>query len=204
MDKVLSGTTSEKEFGVNEEGMVKMFGSDWRTKTWDELKTGLAQVSNTAVQTRDLMAVVNNPNIGPAQRSAARAALRELGVIGVRTAEEKINNIVAQIEDGDNVVVGGKAMEVQDFLNDDRISARITEALDDPTGTVLKELEAEYGPELTKWIKDNEETLKKASDTIKTNVNTVSEVQKTNAKLNEFDIGAGAPVVLDDKLMKLI
>jgi hypothetical protein len=202
MDKVFSGMSPEQiqtETGLSTSELEKTFGKEWKSLTWGAMKDTLAKTAPAATQTRELTNILNNPYIGAAQRSDARKSLVELGAIGVRTAEEKINNLKAQVEDGDNLVVDGKSYELSEILSDDYLSSKITEAANDDVA--LEKLKG-WAPEVADWLVKNRDSLKAATAQVSDSLKTVKEDQAYNTNLNTITLGNGASVTLDDNLMK--
>ncbi len=127
-----------------------------------------------------LKQTIADPLASPAEKMEAHRRLRELGYIGVRSAEAKINDLQAQIEDGDTVMVGGKPVPIDDLLNNSTMQHIISQALKDPE--FMKQLE-QTQPQLANYIKTNEQALKNLTQSLTPAIQTFNEIQAHNAGL---------------------
>jgi len=142
----------------------------------------------------------NDINLGPAERAEARKQLKDMGAVGVRKSENQIDKLADQVANSDVVSFAGEELKVKDVLSDEYLSGLAARYVDaDENDPFIKELR-ESEPELSKWLDDNKEILKQATQDLDEDVKTFSDLQFQNQKLKTFPDLPN----LDDDMMKSI
>lgn len=133
------------------------------------------------VQTLETRA--NDINLGPAERAEARKELKDMGATGIRQSESGIDKLADQVANADTITFAGESLNVKDVLSDEYLSGLAAHYLDsDPNDPFKKEL-LESEPELAKWLDDNAEVLRQATQDLDEDVKTFSDLQFQNQKL---------------------
>lgn len=182
-----------------------LMGFDVSGMTWDEFADkARADINSKANQTAIIKQKLSDPAVGPAERAELNKQLRNLGATGVRSAEEKVNDIAAQLQDGDTVVVNGTSVDLTDVFSDASITSKMKEYTEetDPAKKeeLIKSIESTYGTGLASYVKDNEKAIKDQVKAVSPAVATFAKIQEDNKKLFEpQDLGgvSFAPDVLN-------
>ena len=165
----LAGITTNKEelaaaLGTTAEALANM--------KYTDIKEAFDKVTrDNYSNVMELQNILADDYASASEKLEARQRLRELGVVGIRTTEEKVNDIRKQIEDGDTVMVAGKMIRVDELLSNETAQYLIDQALKDPK--VLAELKKTQ-PELADYIEKNRNALKALSDSLSPQIKAVS------------------------------
>jgi hypothetical protein len=146
----------------------------------------------------------NDPRLGAAERAEARKQLRDMGAIGVRSAETDVDKLADQIANADKVEFMGKEMPIDELLSSKYMSGVVAQYLDgldpttgNPTSEFSKEL-AEKQPKLVEFIKKNQTVLQAVADKIDKGAKDFAALQVSNANISVAPNGEK----LSDNLMK--
>lgn len=131
--------------------------------TFENVKQAVGQLQASFADLRELRRITADPLASATQRREANKRLRELGYRGYYAAEEKINDLEKQIEDGDTLRIGNQVFEVESIIEDDEFMEVFREAMSDPRS--MKALEKQ-NPELAKWLTDNKQALDRQLEAI--------------------------------------
>lgn len=163
------------------------------------------QVVQTEFQTTSaLQSKANDLRLGAAERAEARKQLRDMGAIGVTSAESDIDKLADQIADADQVEFMGKKVAVGDLLGNEYMSgvvANYLDGLDDTTGIPNSEFSKELEktqPELVSFIKKNKTALDAAKSQISSSVKALADQQVKNQAIGTSSTGEK----LSDDIMK--
>lgn len=172
--------------------LEEFFGRDVSQISVSDLDDYAQTIRSEYDSSGKLFEILNDPKYGPEERQAAQERLRDLGFLGYRAAEEKMNNLVAQMEDSDLVTFNGETMEISKVLSDEYLSGVIKDALEDEKK--LAELE-KSDPAFGGWIRNNKESLSELTTNLdeasSEYANTVKELQ------NLTDFGDNALMSLE-------
>ena len=142
---------------------------------------------------------------GSLKREILLRELRDLGSVGITGVEQAAVENVEDINTADMIKIGDEYIKVADFLDDDNLSERIMDYINEDDPALKDELIPEdQFPELVQWIKNNEIALSQLSTTM---TDTTKEYIKANedySKLNIIDLGNGETVNLSMDFMKSI
>lgn len=144
--------------GLGPDYLNRIFGGEnnWKGVTYARVKEQIQELQAAFADIRELERITSDPFASPTLIREANKRLRELGYIGKRSAMEKVNDLQAQIEDGDIVKVGEAIFEIEEILDDDDWMEAINFALQDEKA--MERLQ-ENNPELANWIGENRTAL---------------------------------------------
>lgn len=131
-------------------------------------------------RTSSLMALLSDPNVGTAEKEAARAQLAQLGATGILSAESDVSNLAAQAENINSVKIGDETFTISEVLSNKFITSTVANALEDPVKlTALKDTQ----PGLADWIETNRTALEKIVGKIDPAIKALGDTVTANAKL---------------------
>lgn len=157
-------------------------------------------------QVEELRARANDPRLGAAEQAEARQQLRELGAVGVRSAETDIDKLYDDIAEANTVEVFGEPVSTEKLLSDEYLSgviANYLSGLDETTGVAISDFSKklqESQPQLVDFIKKHQTVLEQAATEVEEGVKEFADTQSYNQGLAS---GAGKEP-LDDEMMKEI
>lgn len=127
------GVENEQEY------LETNFGPGWRDLNWAEVKSAISSLRREFRDVYELRQIINNPGAPAWARDLAKRTLRELGAVGVITAEDKLNNLELQIADGDTITIGDQTFTIEEMTDDPAFVEKIVQTLNDPVA--LKNLQ---------------------------------------------------------------
>lgn len=131
-------------------------------------------------RTSSLMRLLSDPNVGPAEKEAARTQLAQLGATGILSAEADVSNLAEQAENINSIQIGDETFTINELLSDKRITSLVAGALEDPAK--LEELKkTQQG--LATWIETNRTGLEKIVGKIDPAITALGDTVKANGKL---------------------
>lgn len=136
---------------------------------------------------------------GQAERAMAQSAGRELSSTGIRATEADQANLESQIANADQVLFGGQTYQIEDLLNDETISNKITEYMNASEGSPTRDTLERSEPQLIEFINKNDQVLKDAALTLAHGADTFQAIQDQVKSLGQQ---GGVPV--DTKLMRTL
>lgn len=156
-------------------------------------------------QTSALEAQANDPNLSAVERAEARKQLRELGAVGIRSAESDVDKLADEVASAGTIKVDGKDVALDQVMEDETVSATIANYLDglDDKGEPLTDIAkaiAKNSPELVKFINKHKEVLKAAAEKIDAGAKAYAATQEANKSIAKGQDGAQIP----DNVMKQI
>lgn len=179
-------------------------GADLNNMTIEQLQDAIQQEIDAEMsQVSDINQKMGSVYTGEAERGAALSDARDLGAVGVTSAENQAQSVNQQIQQGDTITFMGKQVPLSTFLSDDNIANVVRDFITNPNSDTNKQL-AEQNPDFTKFVSQYKDTLEAA---VKDLAGGVAEQQKTvasNAALKKVDLGDGMSGELSDDLMKAI
>jgi len=159
-----------------------------------------AQVEQEFNRTENIRAASENPNLGPAERAEARKQLREMGAVGVKSAETEIDKLAQDIEDDVTVTFAGQEMAISDMLDNDYLSSLAIAYLQSEPGDEARESLKESEPELVAWLEKNRAALDNVMEGMDAGLTEFADIQIQNRKLATPVVGEN----LSDDIMSLI
>lgn len=177
--------------GMSPEELAGMSYEDFANTIQQEIDNEYSQVEN-------LQALLNDPNLGPAERADIRAQLKELGAVGIRSAESEAEQLAQDIQEATTVEIMGEEMTVNDMLNSDFVSGLIANYLTDPDSESANKLKEEM-PGLVDYIDSHKESLSAAATEISNNIKENAAIQQDNLLTGTF-----GEAKLDNNVMKKI
>lgn len=153
-----------EEFNIDERQLEELFkGRDWKNVTYQEFKREVAERREEFADVRELERLLVDPNTSRVVQSEARKRLRELGYIGVRDAEQKINNLQAQVEDGDAVRLGNNTFTIEEIIYDEAWMDVIANLANNPNE--LNRLKTDPATaEFANWVESNYNAIQEEYD----------------------------------------
>lgn len=129
----------------------------------------------------------------------ARKLLRQSGVTGRYTPAQKINNIVAQLEEDDTVKFDGQNMTIDELLNNEYITDLAADAINDPS--LLAAMKQDPSTkEFAEYLEQNRVAWKALLKPIEEQVGKVQEFRDAQMKAASFADGSPIPEELMDAL----
>lgn len=148
-------------------------------------------------RTSALLRIINDPNVGPAEKEAARRQLQQLGATGVLAAESDISNLASQIDDINTVTIAGREYTISELLSDKTITGLVNDYLKNPERAAeIKE----SARALADWIDNNKQALETIVGKIDPGVQTVAATVENNIKLKTPSTGLS----LNDDVMSAL
>jgi hypothetical protein len=149
-------------------------------------------------RTSALLRIVNDPNVGAAEKEAARRQLEQLGATGVMAAEADVSNLAAQVDDINTVTIAGKDYTVSELLSDKGVASIVNDYLKNPDRAALIR---EASPQLATWIDSNKTALENIVGKIDPGFQAVATTIENNAKLQTPATGGER---LNDNVMQTL
>lgn len=179
-DALLITEPALNQMGYTSEELAPLLGmtaEQLLTLTTGELVARVNSVQRESYsRVEALRKVVNDPNVGAAERQAAQEQLTALGYAGVSASEASVQRINDLIQDANTVEIAGQEISVSDALSDKFISSMIKEYIDNPTGDIAQDMIENY-PGLVSFIEDNKDDLKAHTDKMTENVTDFIQLQ---------------------------
>lgn len=200
LDAIEAGELDLQGMGFeNAEELSGLIGADVSQMTISELLDQVnAAIEQEYSQVEDLKSRINDPRLGPAERAEARAQLREMGAVGIRSAETDLEEMADAIEQADTVEYAGQEIQVEELLGDEYMSGLIKEYLlesDDagnPTSPWAEDFKADH-PELVKFISEHQNILTQAMGDIGDDVANLAKIQEQNQSFVNLPHGGQLP-----------
>lgn len=148
--------TTLTKLGLSDDYLQSLFGTDYKNATYADVKQRVESLQSVFADVKELKRISVDPFASPTMRREANKRLRELGHMGRRAQQEKVNDLEAQIEDGDTITIGDAVFEIEEILEDDDWEEALSVALTDEKA--MERLE-ETQPELAEWLKTNRDAL---------------------------------------------
>lgn len=160
-----------------------------------------AQISEEFSSVERLRAIASDPAASPADRQEALQQLEDLGAVDVVALEEdEARQLAADIEAADEIEIAGNTYTVEELLDDEEITALITNYLETGEGEeVLKELE------LFNWVDTNRGLLERAAASVEDSTKRLAEKQKATyekAQLAAEVMGVDADQLFGSKFLE--
>jgi hypothetical protein len=145
-------------------------------------------------RTSSLMRLLSDPNVGAAEKEAARAQLSQLGATGILSAEADVSNLAEQADNINSVKIGDETFTISELLSDKHITGIVAGALEDPAKLAALKLTQ---PGLADWIETNKTGLEKVVGKIDPAIKVLGDTVTANNKLATPD---GATKVSDNAM----
>lgn len=139
-----------------------------------------------------------DPSLSPAERDAARRALKDAGASGLSSIERDVAKVEDRIASGDQIMFNGQSMGIEEALSDDNLKGTIKRYFEEPDFAAKL---AASEPDLTNLIENNKEYFQQQAAKIEPVLAEFTRIQEANSKLN--DLGNGLKVS-DDIMKQLI
>ena len=184
-DKVTLDKISPQDLGFTDWAEIAALlkfpeGTDMSTMTVGDLTSQIEKIqAEEYSRTSALLRIIRDPNVGPAEKEAARRQLEQLGATGILAAEADVSNLAAQIEDINTVTIAGQDYTVSELLSDKTITLLIDDYLKNPDKAAAIKAAS---PEFATWIDNNKEALSKTIARVGTGLAGVAAVVEDNAK----------------------
>ena len=195
------GLLNFKDFGYdNQEQLESDLGLEagaLGTMTVEKLVSTIDQaIEKEYKQVENLQARASDPSLSPALRAEAKAQLREMGAVGVRSAESSMDQLAEDIEDAATIQVGGEETTVQELLDSEFMSALAANYFE---GTDAQRETIKNDPALkdfVKYIEQHKDVFADAVQEVTDDVKEFWQNQQNNSKIAEV-----AGVTIDDEVM---
>lgn len=152
-----------------------------------------AQIQDEYNQIGNLQQEANDPFLGAAERAEARKQLREMGAVGIRSAESDIDKMADEIAEANTITFMGEDKTIEEVLGDEHLEGVAALYFSDPEyAKKLKEQEPEMAAFLDKHHKIMEDAVSEVGEAAKA-------AAQTNQDNQDMDTYGG--VALDDNLM---
>lgn len=153
-------------------------GTDISTMTVKQFTDQISKVqAQEYSRTSALIRIINDPNVAPRDKEAARQQLAQLGSSGILSAEAEVSNLADQIDDINTVTIAGREYTISELLSDKTITSLIDDYLKDPVKA--KEIR-ESSKSFADWIDANKDDLQKNMDKLDPGIKLVSDTIKEN------------------------
>lgn len=179
-DRLLVTEDALTQMGYTAEGIGSLLGitpAEVLDLTTDEL---VGQINNLQQQefsrVNSLRRIVNDPNVGAAERQAAQEQLISLGYAGVSATESSVEKLTNEIENANTIEIAGRVVTVEEALSDKFISGLVKAYLQDPVSETADDLRNNY-PGLVNFIEENKEALKTMTDAMDESIASFAEIQ---------------------------
>lgn len=199
-DELFVGSLNPQELGFENfselAALLKMpAGTDFTTFTIRQLTDQVAKIqAEEYSRTSSLMRLLSDPNVGAAEKEAARAQLSQLGATGILSAEADVSNLAEQADNINSVKIGDETFTISELLSDKHITGIVAGAIEDPAKlAALKETQ----PGLADWIETNKTGLEKIVGKIDPAIKVLGDTVTANNKLATPD---GATKVSDNAM----
>lgn len=185
-DNIASGALNLTEMGFEGpeelEQLLGLGAGELANMNVQDLLSNIDQVLETEYnKVESLQQQANDPFLGAAERANARKTLKEMGAVGVRSAESDIDQLAEEIADDSMISFGGEEIGIEELLSDEYLEGVVANYFDNPEyAKKLKESE----PDLVSFLEQHRETLEQASES-------VSNAQKELVEINEYNKNLG-------------
>lgn len=157
-------------------------GTDISTMTVKQFTDEINRVTTEEYsRTSSLLRILKDPNVGAAEKEAARQALNRLGATGIMAAEVDVGGLADQIDDINTVTIGGKEYTISEILSDSTMTALIDDYLHDPAKKAQIDASS---PPLAAWINSNKTRLEDAISKIDPGIASIKTITENNKKLS--------------------
>lgn len=157
---------------------------------------------------RDAATRAIDPALGPNERAAARAELKQLGAAGVYATEADMHRLEQSIDSADEITFAGKSMSVAEVLDDEFMTGLVKNYVDSPADSDARKRLREDSPQLAAWIDQNESALREASLQLEGAATVYQEIQdsvtKTTQDITTFTGNQVTPEVASQLLELLV
>jgi hypothetical protein len=198
-DKITSGELNFEEMGFSGvDEVANLLGTDAQSLQGMGIQDMLNQLNSQIEQeysaVADLQRRASDPSLGAAERAEARRTLREMGAVGIRSAESDIDQLADEIAEANTVEFMGEELATEDLLDNDYVSGLVLNYFQRPD--FAKKME-ESEPELVKFIKKHENILLDSVADIDQRLGNFAALQKENLDLAKTEVGD-----IDEDVMK--
>lgn len=135
-------------------------------------------------RTAALIRILNDPNVAPRDKEAARMQLAQLGASGIMAAEVEVDAVANQVADINTITIDGKDYTISELLSDKTITSLIDDYLNDP---IRAKSIKDAAPAFATWIDNNKLDLQKYMDKLDPGIKQVADIVENNAKLQTPD-----------------
>lgn len=159
--------------GVNPESLATM--------SFTDTKERIKQVRDQQFATTEqLLGMTRDANVPQNVRAEALARLRKAGLAALRPAEAKVNDLKAQMEDGDTVELpGGVSATVEEMTTEPVMLAMVTELATNPAAREQAKLNPDTRA-LAEWAEKNGNALQKLTSELQLDVNAINTTFRQN------------------------
>ena len=179
-DRLLVTEDALSQMGYTAEGIGSLLGitpGEVLDLTTDELVGQINVLQNKEFsRVNSLRRIVNDPNVGAAERQAAQEQLVSLGYAGVSATESSVEKLTNEIENANTIEIAGRVVTVEEALSDKFISGLVKAYLDNPVGETAEDLRNSY-PGLVSFIEENKESLKAMTDAMDESITAFTNIQ---------------------------
>lgn len=161
VDAIETGELPLQDFGFeNIEELAGLLGVDsaeLSQMNMEDFHTTLNNViQEEYTRTANLQAAANDPRLGAKQQAEARAELRDLGFVGIVSAESEIDQLADEFEQDTQIEFGGETFSIDELLSSEKISGLVAgylQGLDKDGNPVTEEAKEfkEKHPELAEF-----------------------------------------------------
>lgn len=200
----VSGLTVGKLTPEVQTSASQLLGHDTSGMSVNDLLTEINnQISKEYSSTQSLQQQANDPMMGASERAEARSRLKDMGAIGVTSAEGSMDKLADQIQAADTVQFNGQDMSVENLLNNDFVAGTVANYLANPTSAEAKQLE-QNEPDLVKFIKQYQGVLTPAVQSLGSEIPKLAQYQASNQKLAQVDTGTGQTLQVPKNIMDVV
>ncbi len=198
-DKITSGELNFEEMGFSGiDEVASLLGTDSNNLQGMSVQGMLdqlnAQIADEYSTVEDLQRRANDISLGASERAEARKLLREMGAVGIRSAELDIDKLADEIEEANKVEFMGEEMTTEELLDNDYISGLVLNYFQRPD--FAEQLQDEE-PELVDFIKKHETMLLDSVAEVDQRLADFSRLQNENLNLQKTSVGE-----IDDDIMR--
>ena len=171
------------ELDMSEEDMLEFFGEDWKSLTVPDMKAKIEELRKAEFTRMDsLQQELGDSSTSSVRRAEIMSQMRDMGGLGIATAEAEMTNIERSIEDADSVQFGDSGiLTISELLDDDNVSGMIERFLGLPDESeAKKQLAEDFGSDFVNWIDTHATALKGLSENIETTADAFNELQQSN------------------------
>ena len=151
-------------------------------------------------QTEELRRAATDPAASPQQQAEARARLREMGVVGIRSSEEQVNQLQQEIESGQTTRIGGRDYTLEELFADENITSLAQSYFD--MDEVERAAFSGKNPELAQVFGKHEAVLQDAVEGMGEEFATYTKTQESNRKAAGVLTSAIPPDVFQSSFLR--
>lgn len=133
----------------------------------------------------------NDPTLGATERAEARANLRDLGAVGIRSAESTMDVLADDLIQAKQVEINGQYIPVSDLLNSEYVSGLAKSYLEGAAG--FQEEFRKNEPDLAKFFDTYRDVIKDVVADIDVGMQNFANLQMQNAGLAKTSTGSQLP-----------